>query len=61
MWFRGGAVRTGFYARDRLRAGNRIAGPAIVTETTGTTVIPPGHRARVDRFGNLVIETGGEA
>jgi len=59
--FREGAVRTGFYARDRLRAGNRIAGPAIVTETTGTTVIPPGHRARVDRYGNLVIETGGEA
>jgi len=59
--FAEGEFATAFYARDRLRAGNRIPGPAIVTETTGTTVIPPGHRARVDRWLNLLITTGGEA
>jgi N-methylhydantoinase A len=59
--FEEGAFRTCFYSRNRLRAGNRIEGPAIVTETTGTTVVPPGHRARVDGYGNLRIEVGGGA
>jgi len=59
--FAEGAFPTAFYSRDRLRAGNRLSGPAVVTETTGTTVVPPGHGARVDRYLNLVIERGGDA
>ena len=31
------------YARDKLRAGDRIPGPAIVTEMDSTTLILPGH------------------
>jgi hypothetical protein len=34
-----------------------VTGPAIVEQLDTTTVIPPGHRARVDRVGNLVIQT----
>jgi N-methylhydantoinase A len=45
-----------FFDRGRLRAGNVIPGPAVVTEPTGTTVVPPGHAARVDRLGNLLVE-----
>ena len=56
-----GGFPTAFYSRDRLRAGNRIEGPAVVTETTGTTVIPPGHGARVDRWLNLLVTKGGDA
>ncbi len=37
------------------RAGYRFAGPAIVTEYSATTVVPPGWRARVDAFENLVL------
>jgi N-methylhydantoinase A len=44
------------YDRDKLRAGNRIAGPAIVTEYSATTLIPPAWVARVDRIGNLILE-----
>jgi N-methylhydantoinase A len=44
------------YRRDTLRAGHRIAGPAIVEETASVTVLNPGHVLAVDRFGNLVIE-----
>ena len=44
------------FRRDALRAGHRIAGPAIVEETASVTVLNPGHLLVVDRFGNLVIE-----
>ena len=37
------------------KAGNRIAGPAIVMEMDSTTVIFPGFDARVDHVGNLLI------
>ena len=42
------------YERTGLLAGNRIEGPAVVTQLDATTIIPPGAEARVDRFGNLV-------
>lgn len=43
------------YDRARLAAGNRIAGPAIVTEMDSTTLILPGHVGTVDPFGNILI------
>jgi N-methylhydantoinase A/oxoprolinase/acetone carboxylase beta subunit len=49
---------TGYYDREKLKAGNKIAGPAIVNQYDSTTVILPGLSALVDRFGNLIIETG---
>jgi N-methylhydantoinase A/oxoprolinase/acetone carboxylase beta subunit len=58
-WFRvGGELRevpTRYYERAGLKAGNRLVGPAIVTQYDSTTVIPPGLTAHVDRFGNIVI------
>ena len=45
------------YDRDRLAAGNRIEGPAIVEQMDTTTLVLPGQRARVDRYLNLVIDT----
>jgi N-methylhydantoinase A len=54
-YFREGRLPTAFFSRDRLRAGHRIEGPAVITEATATTVVPPGHRARVDELLNLVI------
>ena len=43
------------YNREKLRAGDRIAGPAIVTEMDSTTLILPDHYAEVDRIGSLLI------
>ena len=44
------------YARERLQSGDRIRGPAVVLQMDSTTVIPPGWRAEVDPYGNLVME-----
>jgi N-methylhydantoinase A len=44
------------YERERLGAGAMLAGPAIVEEWTSTTVVPPGWRLTVDRFGNLILQ-----
>ena len=46
------------YARDELKAGNRIDGPALIEEHASTTVVLPGDKLQVDAFGNLVIEVG---
>jgi N-methylhydantoinase A len=54
--FRGRRKLTPIYDRSRLRAGNRFHGPAIVTEYSATTLIPPDWSGRVDRNGNLVLE-----
>jgi N-methylhydantoinase A len=47
---------TAVYDRSRLCAGNHLPGPAIVTEYSATTLIPPGWSGRVDRSGNLILE-----
>lgn len=43
------------YDRGKLKAGNEINGPAIVTEMDSTSVILPGHRGVIDDFGNIII------
>jgi N-methylhydantoinase A len=49
-------VDTPIYARDRLRPGNRFAGPAVVEQMDATTLVPPGWSARVDKWLNLILE-----
>jgi N-methylhydantoinase A len=56
--FRGGKQRTPIYLREKLRAGNAFRGPAIIAEYSGTTVLPPGWRCRVDAYENLVLSRG---
>lgn len=51
----GKKVTARVYDRTRLKAGNRIKGPAIVIEMDSTTVILPRHHGRVDRLGNILI------
>jgi N-methylhydantoinase A len=47
------------YRRAELKAGNRIAGPALIEEHASTTVLMPGDRMTVDAWGNLVIAVAG--
>ena len=47
---------TRIMARERLLSGNRIKGPAIVVEYSSTIVIPPFADARVDGYGNIIME-----
>ncbi|RKU14973.1 5-oxoprolinase [Candidatus Poribacteria bacterium] len=53
--FEGEALPTDFYRREALRPENRIAGPAIVTEFSATTVVPPNFSAVVDTYQNLIL------
>jgi N-methylhydantoinase A len=52
-------VDTPTFRRAELRAGNRIAGPALVEEHASTTVLLPGDVLTVDDYGNLTIAIGG--
>jgi N-methylhydantoinase A len=56
VWFEGGFRQTRFYNRELLRPGDAFAGPAMITEYTAATLVPPECAARVDGLGNLVID-----
>jgi N-methylhydantoinase A len=56
VYFDGAPHLTRLYDRDALHAGDTFAGPAIVSEYSSATILPPGDVLRVDTFGNLVIE-----
>jgi N-methylhydantoinase A len=43
------------FRRENLLAGNVIHGPAVVEETTATTVIESERTCTVDQYGNLII------
>jgi N-methylhydantoinase A len=58
VWLENRWVSVPIYAREALRAGNRIAGPGLVEEHASTTLLRPGDRLQVDSYGNLVIEVG---
>lgn len=47
---------TPIYDRPALGADDVVTGPAIVEEYGSTIPVHPGFRARVDRFGNLLME-----
>ena len=59
MWSGGAAHEVEVYDRDRLGAGHRIAGPAIVCEAFATTVVEPGWSAEMGRVGELVLRRAG--
>ncbi len=56
--FAGRRSEAAVYERERLRAGHRFAGPAILVEYSATTVVPPGWCARVDSVENVILEPG---
>jgi N-methylhydantoinase A len=41
--------------RDRMQSGRIYDGPVVIEEESSTTVVPPGHRARLDEHGNMLI------
>ncbi|MCY3831342.1 MAG: hypothetical protein OXF89_19630 [Rhodospirillaceae bacterium] len=55
IYFEGREHRAQIYDRALLKAGDRIAGPAIVTEMDSTTLILNGHTGAVDEVGNILI------
>ena len=51
----GKKMKAVIYARELLTVGKKHSGPAVVTEYSATTVVPPDRRFWLDRAGNLVI------
>lgn len=43
------------YDRNKLLPGQKLDGPAIITENTGTNIIEPGWQAEVNTYGHLIL------
>jgi N-methylhydantoinase A len=54
--FAGRRHKTQIIPRSSIKQGKRFRGPAIITEYSATTVVPPGLAYQKDRAGNLLIE-----
>jgi N-methylhydantoinase A len=55
-WFDGKAYAdTPIYQREEMKAGQKVAGPAIIEQFDSTTVVIPGSTAEIDRFLNIII------
>jgi len=61
IFFDGESVLSRIYRRDLLRPGDAIRGPAMITEYTSATILPPGCSAVVDSLANLVVSVSQEA
>ena len=56
-WFEPQAPhQTPRFDRDRLPAGARIAGPAVVEDAWSTIIVPPGYILHADKMGHLWIK-----
>ena len=59
--FDDGPHPTPVYQRDTLRAGHSFTGPLLIEEPASVTVVRPGHRVRIDQYGNILIGRIAEA
>ncbi|WP_231363921.1 hydantoinase/oxoprolinase family protein [Verrucomicrobium sp. 3C] len=59
IWLAGRHRTARFFQRERLLPGNRMEGPAVILEYSGTTVVPPGWAVRVDGYRNLLLTRQG--
>ena len=57
VWFASRWVETPVYARVDLLHGHAVSGPALIEESASVTVLDPGKKITVDRYGNLLISS----
>jgi N-methylhydantoinase A len=55
VWFTEGVCEVPIFARSILKAGHRIAGPALIEEAASVTVLGRAHEAEIDDFGHILI------
>jgi len=48
-------LKTKIYSRDELQPGKPYRGPAVITEYSATTLVPPGTHFRIDKAANLIV------
>ena len=51
----GATADTPRYDRGRLKAGHRVAGPAVLVQHDSTVLVPPGYAAEVSEYGSLHV------
>jgi N-methylhydantoinase A len=56
VYFKNTAAETPIYDRTKLSSGDAISGPAIIEQLDSTTVVWPDQTAKVDAYGNLLLE-----
>jgi N-methylhydantoinase A len=57
VWFAADeAAATPVFDRQSLCPGHVVTGPAVIDQLDATTIVFPGDRARVDGYGNLLLE-----
>ena len=56
--FDGKKLKTAIHSRDALKQGKKYSGPAIITEYSATTVIPPESRFHLDPAAHLIVTIG---
>ena len=55
VYIDGKMKKAGIYDRNKLKAGNKILGPAIIIEMDSTALVHSGCEAKVDAYGNIII------
>lgn len=55
IYIEGKMKKAGLYDRDKLRAGDKIKGPAIIIEMDSTALVHADCEAKVDTYGNIII------
>jgi N-methylhydantoinase A len=55
VFFAGNKLRAATYDRDSLQPGRKYSGPAVVTEYSATTFVPPVAQFWLDRTGNIIV------
>ncbi|MGI8692778.1 MAG: hydantoinase/oxoprolinase family protein [Geodermatophilaceae bacterium] len=61
VWFDVASAPAHIYDRALLRAGDVVAGPAVIEEFGSTIPVHPGFTATVDRHGNIVLAGNSES
>jgi acetone carboxylase beta subunit len=57
VWWTDGWADTPLYEQDDIRAGQSVAGPAVIESPADTFAVPPGRRARLDGHRIFHLET----
>jgi N-methylhydantoinase A len=56
VYFDGAKLKTALHAREELQPGKKYYGPAVITEYSATTVVPPDLPFSLDKTGTLTIQ-----
>jgi N-methylhydantoinase A/oxoprolinase/acetone carboxylase beta subunit len=56
LYFQGEKYRASVFDRTKLKPGNTIPGPALVSDYESTTFLPPNYTLMVDSYLNLMIQ-----